>query len=72
MAYALFENGAKLSRAFATEKDVWRCAEDRGLVIADVHGEKRLDDNCAIKPCPPDGEEMTSPSIDLLGVNKLT
>jgi hypothetical protein len=52
--------------------DVWWCAEHRALVIAGVHGEKRLDDNYAIKPCPPDSEETTSPSIDLFAVNKLT
>jgi len=52
MAYALFENDLKLSRSFPTERDVWRCAEDRGLVTAGVHGEKRLDDNYAIKPLP--------------------
>ena len=43
-----------------------------GLVIPGVHGEKRLDDNYAIKPCPPDAEETTSPGIDLFGLNKLT
>ena len=36
--YALFENNTKLSRAFPTEMDVWRYAEDSGLVIAGVHG----------------------------------
>jgi hypothetical protein len=72
MAYALFENDAKLSRAFPTETDVWRCAEESGLVIAGVHGEKRLDDHYAIKPCPPDTEETTSSGIDLFGINKLT
>jgi hypothetical protein len=72
MPYALFENDAKLSRAFPTELDVWRCAEDSGLVIAGVHGEKRLDDNYAIRPCPPDSEEAGSPGIDLFGINKLT
>ena len=72
MAYALFENDAKLSRAFPTEKDAWQCAEESGLVVAGVHGEKRLDDDYAIKPCPPDTEETTSPGIDLFGINKLT
>jgi hypothetical protein len=72
MAYALFENDAKLSRSFPTERDVWWCAEDRALVTAGVHGEKRLDANYAIKPCSPDSEETTSPGIDLFGVSKLT
>ena len=72
MPYALFENDAKLSRAFPTEIYVWRCAEHSGLVIPGVHGKKRLDDNYAINPCPPDAEETTSPGIDLFGLNKLT
>jgi hypothetical protein len=72
VAYALFENDAKLSRSFPTETDVWRCAEDSGLVIAGAHGEKRLEDSYVIKPCPPDAEQGTSPGIDLLGLNKLT
>ena len=72
MAYALFENDTKVSRAFPTEREAWRCAEDSGLVIAGVHGEKRLDDSYAIKPCPPEPEEAESPGIDLFGVNHLT
>jgi hypothetical protein len=35
MAYALFENDAKLSRAFPAEKDAWQCAEESGLASAD-------------------------------------
>ena len=72
MPYALFENNTKLSRAFPIEMDVWRYAEDSGLVIAGAHGEKRLEDSYVIKPCPPDAEQGTSPGIDLLGLNKLT
>jgi hypothetical protein len=72
MPYALFENDAKLSRTFPTEMEVWRCAEDSGLVIAGVHGEKRLDDNYAIRPCPSDTDEAESRGIDLFGINKLT
>ena len=72
MPYALFENNAKLSRTFPTEMEVWRCAEDSGLVIAGVHGEKRLDDNYAIKPCLSDRDDAESRGIDLFGINKLT
>ena len=72
MAYALFQNDTKLSRAFPTEMEAWRCAEDSDLVIAGVHGEKRLDGGYAIKPCPPEPEEAASPGIDLFGVNHLT
>ncbi len=72
MPYALFENNTKLSRALPTEMEVWRYAEDSGLVIAGVHGEKRLDDNYAIKPCPRDVQEAASPGLDVFGINKLT
>jgi hypothetical protein len=48
-ANALFETDAKRSRAFPAGTDVWRCAEDSKLVIAAVHGEKRLDDDSTIK-----------------------
>ena len=72
MAYALFQGDTKLSRAFPTETEAWRWAEDSGVVIAGVHGEKRLDDSYAIKPCPPEPEEAASPGIDLFGVNHLT
>jgi hypothetical protein len=64
MPYALFENEAKLSRAFPTQTDVWRCAEDCGLVVDDGRGEQRLDDGYAIKPCPPDPGPETEPTSD--------
>jgi len=70
--YALFENNTKLSRALPTEMEVWRYAEDSGLVIAGVHGEKQLDDNYAIKPCPADAQEAASPGLDVFSINKLT
>ncbi len=72
MPYALFENETNLSRTFATETDAWLCAEDSGLVISGARGEKRLEDNYAIKPCPPDDEETSSPGVDLFGIGKLT
>jgi hypothetical protein len=62
--YALFENEAKLSRAFPTETDVWRCAEDCGLVVDDIGGKPRLDDGYVIKPCPPDSRQETEPTWD--------
>ena len=56
MPYALFEKEYRLSRTFPTATDVWRCAEDCGLVIDEANGRQRLDDGYAIKPCPPDAE----------------
>jgi hypothetical protein len=54
MPYALFEKEAKLSRAFPTATDVWRCAEDCGLVVDHGDGKPRLEDDYSIKPCAPD------------------
>ena len=33
MPYALFENEFRFSRTFPTASDVWRCAEDCGLLV---------------------------------------
>ena len=62
MPYALFENESKLSRAFPTATDVWRCAEDCGLVIDEANGRRRLDEGYMIKPCQPDGTEGVEPT----------
>jgi hypothetical protein len=45
MPYALFEKEAKLSRAFPTATDVWRCAEGCGLVVDGADGKPRLEDD---------------------------
>ena len=57
MPYALFENEFRLSRPFPTATDVWRCAEDCGLLVDDGRGEPRLDDGYSIKPCAPEDLE---------------
>jgi hypothetical protein len=57
MPYALFENEFRLSRTFPTASDVWRCAEDCGLLVDDGRGEQRLDDGYSIKLCPSDEAE---------------
>jgi len=59
MPYALFEQGEKLSRAFPTEGDVWRHAEEAGLIDV-VDGKEVLEDHLVIEPCPAD-EEILSP-----------
>lgn len=69
MPYALFTNDEKISRAFPTRSDVWRHAEEAGLVIElpPVDGEparQELDQDYTIRPCAPDtqqgGEERVS------------
>ena len=61
MAYALFCNEAKLSKAYPTEADVWKITQNSGLVVdvatdADRPGPRRVLDNedneYEIKPCP--------------------
>ncbi|WP_291861381.1 hypothetical protein [Bradyrhizobium sp.] len=64
MPYALFEKEYRLSRTFPTATDVWRCAEDCGLVIDNVDGGQRLDDGYAIRPCAPDGTEALGSTSD--------
>jgi hypothetical protein len=64
MPYALFENEFRLSRPFPTAADVWRCAEDCGLVVDDVNGDQRLEDGYSIKPCARDASEYAEPAPD--------
>lgn len=62
MPYALFENEYRLSRAFPTENDVWRCADDCGLVVDDPNGEQRLEAGYSVKPCAPDAVQNPEPA----------
>jgi len=60
MPYALFSDGAKLSKAYPTEADVWKIARKSGLVIDVATGDDRptphpvLDNDYEIRPCPAD------------------
>jgi len=58
MPYALFEHGEKLSRALPTEEDVWRHAEEAGLVDIS-NGKEVLEDHYVIQACPADQEIMS-------------
>jgi len=65
MPYALFANATKVSRAFASKSDVWRHAEESGLVTEVGLGEEDpprriLDMDYAIRECVPDPSEKTS------------
>ncbi len=64
MPYALFCNDAKLSKAYPTEADVWKHANDSGLVVDVVSDEEEtpaprpvLDYDYQIKACQPDPQE---------------
>ncbi|WFU44095.1 hypothetical protein QA640_17580 [Bradyrhizobium sp. CB82] len=57
MPYALFCNDAQLSKAYPSEADVWKIAQQSGLVVdvatdEDRPGPRRiLDNDYEIKPC---------------------
>ncbi|WP_024516915.1 hypothetical protein [Bradyrhizobium sp. Tv2a-2] len=60
MPYALFSDGAKISKSYPTEADVWKLARKSGLVV-DVAMEDDganphplLDNDYEIRPCPTD------------------
>ena len=63
MPYALFCNEAKLSKAYPTEADVWKHAQQSGLVVDVVSEEEKphprpvLDNDYEIKACRPDPQE---------------
>jgi hypothetical protein len=58
MPYALFCNDAQLSKAYPSEADVWKIAQESGLVVDVASDEDRpgprriLDNDYEIKPCP--------------------
>ncbi len=59
MFYALFANSTKVSKAFPNKSDVWRHAEESGLVTEVGLGKEDpprriLDMGYAIKECAPD------------------
>lgn len=61
MPYALFtDSDGKISKSYATEADVWKHADDAGLVVDVTSDEERshpkrvLDKDYEIRPCEPD------------------
>jgi hypothetical protein len=63
MPYALFSHDAKLSKTYPTEADVWKHAQNSGLVVDAVSDEEKaaprpvLDADYEIRPCRPDPGE---------------
>jgi len=70
MPYALFTNDEQISKAYRTRQDVWRKAEDAGLVVdsvpedRDATPSKVLDEDYEIKPCPADAAGGAATSSD--------
>ncbi|MBY0380693.1 MAG: hypothetical protein K2W78_02070 [Xanthobacteraceae bacterium] len=60
MPYALFVNDEQISKAYRTRQEVWKKADDAGLVVESIPEETNstparvLDEDYEIKPCPPD------------------
>jgi hypothetical protein len=66
MPYAVFEDDEKLSRAFPTEKEALRKADEAGLVVDESNGKLVLDSGLAIRSCSSDlkagiGDELDWP-----------
>jgi hypothetical protein len=63
MPYALFCHDAKLSKAYPTEADVWKVAQNSGLVVDVVSEDAKvaprpvLDNDYEIRSCRPDPQE---------------
>jgi len=62
MAYALFCNEARLSKAYPTEADVWRIARQSGLVVDVRLDQERgtqptLENDYEIRACEPEPQE---------------
>lgn len=63
MPYALFCNEAQLSKAYPTEADVWKLAQQSGLVVDATSDEEKpaprpvLDNDYEIRPCATDPQE---------------
>jgi hypothetical protein len=63
MPYALFCHEAKLSKAYPTEADVWKLAQQSGLVVDAISEEEKpaprpvLENDYEIRPCEPDPHE---------------
>ena len=63
MPYALFCHEAKLSKAYPTEADVWKLAQQSGLVVDVVSDEEIpvprpvLDNDYEVRPCSCEANE---------------
>ncbi|MBH5366820.1 hypothetical protein [Bradyrhizobium glycinis] len=63
MAYALFKDGEKVSRTFPTREETWEKADEAGL-IEHTEGQRVLEDELKIRPCPADPEPCDDADLD--------
>lgn len=67
MPYALFSNNEQISKAYKTEDEVWKKADEAGLVVdvaseeEKAHPKRVLDEDYCIKPCQADDEQASHP-----------
>ncbi len=64
MAYAMFEEGERLTRVFASEQEAWEAAERAGLVDTAPDGRKILDKHLEILFCTDEPEEDVNAGAD--------
>lgn len=63
MPFALFSDGAKISKSYPSEADVWKLARKSGLVVDVTTDEDKpnphpvLDNDYEICPCPADPQD---------------
>lgn len=66
MPYALFTNNEQISKAYDSKREVWKKADEAGLVVDAVSEEAKsspkrvLDEDYCIKPCPADPEQSSA------------
>jgi hypothetical protein len=71
MPYALFTNGEQISKAYRSQEEVWKKAEEAGLVVdlpSDEEEKKPkqvLDEGYHIQPCQPDqADDQSAAALD--------
>lgn len=70
MPYALFSNNEQISKAYKTEQEVWKQADEAGLVVdvasdEETQNPKRvLDEDYCIRPCEADDEHHAPEALD--------
>jgi hypothetical protein len=65
MPYAVFEDGERLTRVFATEADAWKAAERAGLVER-TDDKKILEDHLQIRACEAESEASDEAESDFI------
>jgi len=75
MSYALFSQDAKISKAYATEAEVWKHAAQNGLVVDvtsdndEIAPKRVLDKDYTIRACKADPKEKHDPGATDIELN---